>query len=97
MSEPPPGVRTLTARALLSRAPGGRSPLRGVARDEFERLLTQIEQEAAAPYRAELGWALDLLDQYESHLLEHGDEPMEVFSADHVSRKAAIRAMLDQR
>ena len=91
-----PGPRTLTAQALLGRAAGGRRSVRGVATSELAKLLVRIEQEAAAPYRAELGWALDLLDQYEAHLLEHGDDPMEVYSADHLSRKSAIRAMLDQ-
>jgi hypothetical protein len=55
------GPRTIAARALLTRAPGGRSTMRGVAMAELSRLLARIEDEAAAPYRTELAWALDEL------------------------------------
>jgi hypothetical protein len=85
-------LRTIAARALLSRVPGGS----GVYRNGMERLLVRVETESAAPYRAELGWALDLLDDYDEHVLEHGDEPMRVYSPDHLERRQRIRRMLDE-
>jgi hypothetical protein len=54
------GPRTIAARALLTR-PGDRSTMRGVMTTEISKLLLQIEEEAAAPYRAELEWALGQL------------------------------------
>ena len=56
----PPGPRTIAARALLTR-PGDRTTMRGVMTTEISRLLVRIEDEAAAPYRAQLEWALDQL------------------------------------
>ncbi len=62
MSEPraAAGPRTIAARALLTR-PGDRTTMRGVMTTEISKLLVRIEEEAAAPYRAELEWALDQL------------------------------------
>jgi hypothetical protein len=57
----PDTPRTIAARALLTRAPADRSSMRGVAMSEFAKVLVRIEDEAAAPYRAELEWALDQL------------------------------------
>jgi acetyl-CoA synthetase len=54
------GPRTIAARALLTR-PGDRTTMRGVMTTEISKLLVRIEEEAAAPYRAELEWALDHL------------------------------------
>jgi hypothetical protein len=58
-----PRPRTIAARALLTRAPGDRGSMRGVAMSEFAKLLVRIEEEASAPYRAELEWALSQLEK----------------------------------
>ncbi|CAN5634532.1 hypothetical protein BH23CHL7_BH23CHL7_00080 [soil metagenome] len=79
------GPRTVAARALLTRAPGNRSTMRGVAMAEFAKLLARIEAEAAAPYRAELGWALEALER--SGAAAPAD----------AAHMAAIRALLDEQ
>jgi hypothetical protein len=80
---PAGGPRTLAARALVSLAPTERRTMRGVATAELAKLLRRVEQEAAAPYREELRWALDLLDRYDE-------------AAEHVARRARIREMLEE-
>jgi hypothetical protein len=72
----------VAARALLTRAPGDRSTMRGVAMSEFAKLLARIEEEAAAPYRAELAWALQALERSGAAAPEDA------------ARMAAIRALL---
>ena len=63
MSEPGAAQpRTIAARALLTR-PGDRSTMRGVMTTEISKLLVRIEEEAAAPYRGELEWALGELER----------------------------------
>ena len=84
----PRDLRTDAARELLASPPADPPQLHAA--------LVQVEVESAAPYRAELGWALDLLDEYDLHLLEHGDDPMEVYSPDHIARRRLIRQMLDE-
>ena len=79
--------RTAAARQALQSTPSSRA--------ELQAALVAVEAESAAPYRAELGWALDLLDQYDLHLLEHGD-PIEVYSADQAARRRRVRHMLDE-
>jgi len=76
-----PGPRTVAARALLTRSPKDRSTMRGVAMSEFAKLLARIEDEAVAPYRAELEWALRQL----------GDDPRV-----DPARLARARALLGQ-
>jgi hypothetical protein len=64
VAEPPgAGPRTVAARALLTRAPGDRSTMRGVAMAEFAKLLARIEDEAAAGLRADLEWAIAELER----------------------------------
>jgi len=74
------GPRTVAARALLTR-PGDRTTMRGVMTTEISKLLVRIEEEAAAPYRAELEWALEQL----------GDDPRV-----DPARLAKARALLDR-
>jgi hypothetical protein len=74
------GPRTVAARALLTR-PGDRTTMRGVMTTEISKLLVRIEEEAAAPYRTELEWALQQL----------GDDP----KVD-PERLARARALLDR-
>jgi len=81
----PPGPRTLAARALLTRAPAGRSTMRGVAMAELGRLLVRVEDEAAAPYRDALRWALDELERRPADL-----------SADGINRLGEARDLLDR-
>jgi hypothetical protein len=56
--------------------------MRGVAMSEFAKLLARIEEEAAAPYRAELAWALQALERSGAAAPEDA------------ARMAAIRALL---
>jgi len=81
----PAGPRTLAARALLTRAPGGRSTMRGVAMAELGRLLVRVEDEATAAYRDALRWALDELERRPADL-----------SSDGTNRLAEARDLLDR-